>query len=62
MHRQMGQPSLVDSLLPGTLGRNERLERMAGGKALNTCVMTLAIWSAPLPGRRTAMSRRVWRS
>ena len=28
MHRQMGQPSLLDSLLPGTLGRNERLERI----------------------------------
>ena len=28
MHRQMGQPSLVESLLPGTLGRNERLERI----------------------------------
>ena len=24
----MGQPSLVESLLPGTLGRNERLERI----------------------------------
>ena len=29
MHRQMGQPSLVESLLPPTLGRNERLERIA---------------------------------
>ena len=28
MHRQMGQPSLVESLLPGTLGRNDRLERI----------------------------------
>ena len=28
MHRQMGQPSLVESFLPGTLGRNERLERI----------------------------------
>ena len=28
MHRQMGQPSLLDSLLPGTIGRNERLERI----------------------------------
>ena len=30
MHRQMGQPSLAESLLPQTLGRNERLERIAG--------------------------------
>ena len=29
MHRQMGQPSLAESLLPQTLGRNERLERIA---------------------------------
>ena len=28
MHRQMGQPSLVESLLPETLGRNDRLERI----------------------------------
>ena len=28
MHRQMGQPSLAESLLPQTLGRNERLERI----------------------------------
>ena len=28
MHRQMGQPSLAESLLPRTLGRNERLERI----------------------------------
>ena len=28
MHREMGQPSLVESLLPQTLGRNERLERI----------------------------------
>lgn len=28
MHREMGQPSLADSLLPQTLGRNERLERI----------------------------------
>ena len=30
MHRQIGQPSLAESLLPQTLGRNERLERIAG--------------------------------
>ena len=30
MHRQMGQPSLAESLLPQTLGRNERLERIGG--------------------------------
>ena len=29
MHRQMGQPSLAESLLPQTLGRNKRLERIA---------------------------------
>ena len=29
MHRQMGQPSLAESLLPQTLGRNERLDRIA---------------------------------
>ena len=29
MHRHMGQPSLAESLLPQTLGRNERLERFA---------------------------------
>lgn len=29
MHRQMSQPSLAESLLPQTLGRNERLERIA---------------------------------
>ena len=29
MHRDMGQPSLVESLLPETLGHNERLERIA---------------------------------
>ena len=29
MNRQMGQPSLAESLLPQTLGRNERLERIA---------------------------------
>lgn len=28
MHREMGQPSLAESLLPQTLGRNERLERI----------------------------------
>ena len=28
MHRQMGQPSLAESLLPRTLGRNERLEQI----------------------------------
>lgn len=28
MHREMGQPSLAESLLPETLGRNERLERI----------------------------------
>lgn len=28
MHRHMGQPALVESLLPKTLGRNERLERI----------------------------------
>ena len=28
MHRQMGNPSLAESLLPQTLGRNERLERI----------------------------------
>ena len=28
MHRQMGQPSLAETLLPETLGRNERLERI----------------------------------
>ncbi len=28
MHRQIGQPSLVETLLPETLGRNERLERI----------------------------------
>ena len=28
MHREMAQPSLVESLLPETLGRNERLERI----------------------------------
>ena len=28
MHRQMGQPSLAESLLPQALGRNERLERI----------------------------------
>ena len=28
MHRDMGQPSLAESLLPETLGRNERLERI----------------------------------
>ena len=28
MHREMGQPSLTESLLPQTLGRNERLERI----------------------------------
>ena len=28
MHRQMGHPSLAESLLPQTLGRNERLERI----------------------------------
>ena len=28
MHRQMGQPSLAESLLPQTLGRNECLERI----------------------------------
>ncbi len=30
MHRQMGQPSLAESLLSQTLGRNVRLERIAG--------------------------------
>ena len=34
MHRQMGQPSLVDSLLPGTLGRNER--SVSGGRSSGT--------------------------
>ena len=29
MHREMGQPSLAESLLPETLGHNERLERIA---------------------------------
>ena len=29
MHRDMGQPSLAESLLPETLGHNERLERIA---------------------------------
>ena len=29
MHRQMGQPSLAESLLAQTLGRNKRLERIA---------------------------------
>ena len=29
MHRQMGQPSLAESLLPQSLGKNERLERIA---------------------------------
>ena len=28
MHREMGQPSLAESLLPQTLGRNDRLERI----------------------------------
>ncbi len=28
MHRQIGQPSLAETLLPETLGRNERLERV----------------------------------
>ena len=28
MHRQMGQTSLAESLLPQSLGRNERLERI----------------------------------
>ena len=28
MHREMGQPSLAESLLPETLGQNERLERI----------------------------------
>ena len=28
MHRQIGQPSLAETLLPETLGRNERLERI----------------------------------
>ena len=28
MHREMSQPSLAESLLPQTLGRNERLERI----------------------------------
>ena len=28
MHREMGQPSLAESLLPETLGRNDRLERI----------------------------------
>ncbi len=28
MHREMGQPSLAESLLPKSLGRNERLERI----------------------------------
>ena len=28
MHRQMGQPSLVETMLPQTLGRNQRLERI----------------------------------
>ncbi len=28
MHREMGQPSLAESLLPETLGHNGRLERI----------------------------------
>ena len=28
MHRDMGQPSLAESLLPETLGNNQRLERI----------------------------------
>ena len=28
MHREMGQPSLVESLLPEKLGQNQRLERI----------------------------------
>ena len=28
MHRQMGHPSLVETLLPEGLGRNRRLERI----------------------------------
>ena len=28
MHREMGQPSLVESLLPEKLGQNRRLERI----------------------------------
>ena len=28
MHREMGQPSLVESLLPEKLGGNQRLERV----------------------------------
>ena len=31
MHRDMGRPSLVESLLPETLGHNERLERIRLG-------------------------------
>lgn len=29
MHREMGRPSLAESLLPETLGHNERLVRIA---------------------------------
>ena len=28
MHRNMGHPSLAETLLPGELGRNRRLERI----------------------------------
>ena len=28
MHREMGQPYLVESLQPGKLGKNQRLERI----------------------------------
>ena len=44
----MGQPSLVDSLLPGTLGRNERLERI--GREIEWDgfdVLVAGVYSAP---------------
>ncbi len=28
MHRELGQPSLVEALLPPNLGENQRLERI----------------------------------
>ena len=43
MHRQMGQPSLVDALLPGTLGRNERLERIGQWYTLSDTLMEEAL-------------------
>ena len=53
MHRDMGQPSLAESLLPETLGHNERLERIG-----STGTGSAGCWqeSTALEGRPSAVN------